>query len=1482
MWTWYYESWVEMDMTKLIPLSYYTEWKVWDISLYDDLFTLWLTEEQKDNFWRRWTPELPDQWIATWDLVITWEKLELFDLTFLRSVGVDFLKYRLLSWTIFDEPEEYPRESWLQFVWWYEEDDLNTRIDFPIIITGDITLYPKFLNVYCSFITDNSEFWGVKITWFSWEQSQACLNNFVVPREIDWFDVVEIADNSFNWDLADAQIISWEINLPDTIRRIGNNAFMNNNISSWEFRFPKNITHLEAQAFYGNRISWTIKFPWTIESKMMWSAFRCNFVEKVVIWTGIVQVNQDAYNTTPCPDRATLTSVEFPSTLTKILHDAFYGQNIQWVDLPDWLTSIGSNAFYNNSISWELVLPSSLTTIDSLAFYNNNISWTLVIPWSISTVTTAFRCNPIREVVFGEWVKKIDSAAFSSDLANNVCPEWKGRTIKSIDLPDSLKEIWENAFLSQKIEWEFVFPASLTKLWVWAFKNNNISWTLRIPWNYGSWKVNWAFKCNLIEKVIFSEGIRIIWDQAFYANDTNCSKDHFTIKSVEFPSTLTGINYNAFRDHQLSSVTIWESVENIWHNAFDNQHDSSWFTLKTVLLRWWTTLENNAFISNDMESIYIPDSIESFWTDVFKSSGNTYITWYVTTKKSTLNYTWAYIKPVYQLYTYTFVDETGTVLWTWYYPEILESNTTKLIPLDYYNWIGDISTFTSVDSLINPGAWHVVRWSTELSENSVVTENLVVTWTVEDISFYTITYDSTTNGWTKEQQERLLDYGESVDLSLTWYKEWWTFLGWSTSENTTGVVSNLTATNDITLYAVYKQEAVTPKLHVHLNWNTSFSNTTTSHTEDAVFDICTIPEVYNLETQDENCSISWRIFNITANWTKTPLWWSLSANTWSQIIYAPWENIILTWYKSNPEVHLYAQSLLTWSTYGVIFSWNGAKLWANDDDEIQLTCTWEYSYNGETETKSRECNIITPEITRTGYTVQGYTWIQNYEVVDLNLLKWWSNLTLSLANSGDVYYVNSYKPITITFKRNWNNAQIKSWLTEETTSDIEEGCNIWNDNVNNCYIITPTIIPATWKNVKWYSTSWASFENEIAHQTQISVSAWKTYYAWSEYIPQTFTGYYTVWVWVNVIDVTSWSCTTEAKYNEESIVNSCKILLPEITVKQWYINPKWYNWDNEVVLDNEWKVEIDSNVTFTAKAIKDTYEITISSNNEEYGRVTSGSLTAEYWVAISTRGNKLTIWDVEILAIATWNTAQYSYQFSGWNSTCGDELAWNCTIEAEFTRTVNKYTITFYDENGERVLDTQTVNYGTNVTYGWEAPSKAATPKYTYTFVGWYTAKEGGTVDDLSNVVADRNVYASYSSTVNQYTVTFYDENGETVLDTQTVDYGTAATYGGATPSKAATAQYTYAFAGWYTAKEGGSVDELSNVTANRSVYARYNSTVNKYRVNFVDEDGTEILSGKYDYGTASGFITLPSDPTKLRLHNIHIVLLDGVLQLQK
>ena len=126
-----------------------------------------------------------------------------------------------------------------------------------------------------------------------------------------------------------------------------------------------------------------------------------------------------------------------------------------------------------------------------------------------------------------------------------------------------------------------------------------------------------------------------------------------------------------------------------------------------------------------------------------------------------------------------------------------------------------------------------------------------------------------------------------------------------------------------------------------------------------------------------------------------------------------------------------------------------------------------------------------------------------------------------------------------------------------------------------------------------------------------------------------------------------------------------------------------------------------------------------------------------------------------------------------------------------------QYTITFVDEDGTTVLKAATAyDYGTLAADIVKPadPIKAATQQYTYTFAGWSPA--------VANVTADATYRATYNSTVNKYTITFYDENGETVLDTQTVDYGTAATYGGTAPSKAATAQYTYAFTGWYTAKE--------------------------------------------------------------------------------
>ena len=47
---------------------------------------------------------------------------------------------------------------------------------------------------------------------------------------------------------------------------------------------------------------------------------------------------------------------------------------------------------------------------------------------------------------------------------------------------------------------------------------------------------------------------------------------------------------------------------------------------------------------------------------------------------------------------------------------------------------------------------------------------------------------------------------------------------------------------------------------------------------------------------------------------------------------------------------------------------------------------------------------------------------------------------------------------------------------------------------------------------------------------------------------------------------------------------------------------------------------------------------------------------------------------------------------------------------------MNKYTITFVDENGTELEKDENVEYGTTPTYDGETPEKAATAQYTYTF----------------------------------------------------------------------------------------------------------------------------------------------------------------------
>ena len=195
------------------------------------------------------------------------------------------------------------------------------------------------------------------------------------------------------------------------------------------------------------------------------------------------------------------------------------------------------------------------------------------------------------------------------------------------------------------------------------------------------------------------------------------------------------------------------------------------------------------------------------------------------------------------------------------------------------------------------------------------------------------------------------------------------------------------------------------------------------------------------------------------------------------------------------------------------------------------------------------------------------------------------------------------------------------------------------------------------------------------------------------------------------------------------------------------------------------------------------------------------------------------------------------YTFKGWNTSAdgsGTAYANGATVNVSKDTVlyaqweINTYTVTW--KNGDTVLQSGKVAYGTKPAYTGATPTKAATAQYTYTFKGWSP--------EIVAVTGDTTYTAEFNSVLREYTVTW--KNGDTVLQSTKVAYGTKPAYTGATPTKAATAQYTYTFKGW--------TPEIVAVTGDTTYTAEFNSVLREYTVTWKNGD-TVLATDSVPYG---------------------------------
>lgn len=134
-------------------------------------------------------------------------------------------------------------------------------------------------------------------------------------------------------------------------------------------------------------------------------------------------------------------------------------------------------------------------------------------------------------------------------------------------------------------------------------------------------------------------------------------------------------------------------------------------------------------------------------------------------------------------------------------------------------------------------------------------------------------------------------------------------------------------------------------------------------------------------------------------------------------------------------------------------------------------------------------------------------------------------------------------------------------------------------------------------------------------------------------------------------------------------------------------------------------------------------------------------------------------------------------------------------------------------------------------------------------FAGWMKSN-GGFVETTTVFTEDQTVTAVFKDWEDVvYSIRFLDEKGN-VLDLQSAHSGETPVYGAATPTKKSTVAYTYAFKGWSP--------EIAPAVWHTDYTVMFDSTINQYKVSYVDYDGTELFSSMFDYGTKPAYSTIP------------------------